>query len=61
MRGLFISIFIVFMALRPVPAAEEKWDSISSGNNPLHPLWIMTESVTSNGLISALGQERTTC
>jgi hypothetical protein len=25
-------------------------------NNPLHQLWIMTESVTANGLISALGQ-----
>ena len=28
-------------------------------NNPLHPLLIMTESVTPNGLMSALGHKRT--
>jgi hypothetical protein len=28
-------------------------------NNPLHPLLIMTESVTANGLMSALGHKRT--
>ena len=30
-----------------------------SMNNPLHPVWIMTESVTAKGLMSALGHKRT--